>query len=64
MVCYPDGDCWCFDFPRLRMPIQCEGCLCPACLRAATSCNVQTELKAAPSCGPISLVKKIIAAVE
>ena len=35
-VCAPEGACWCEAEPaRLPMPGVGEGCLCPACLRAA-----------------------------
>jgi hypothetical protein len=39
-VCSPGGDCWCAAEPvRLPMPspLSDEGCLCAACLRAATA---------------------------
>ena len=39
-ACSPGGDCWCAAEPvRLPMPspLSDEGCLCAACLRAATA---------------------------
>jgi hypothetical protein len=34
MSCRPEGDCWCAEFPRVTMPSDAKGCLCPDCLRA------------------------------
>ena len=34
MTCQPEGGCWCGELPRVPMPIDAKGCLCPDCLRA------------------------------
>jgi len=34
MTCLPEGGCWCAELPRVPLPADAEGCLCPNCLRA------------------------------
>jgi len=34
MTCQPEGGCWCAELPRVPLPADAEGCLCPDCLRA------------------------------
>jgi len=34
MTCQPEGGCWCAELPKVPMPTDAEGCLCPDCLRA------------------------------
>jgi len=34
MTCQPEGGCWCAELPRIPMPTDAKGCLCPNCLRA------------------------------
>jgi hypothetical protein len=34
MKCQPEGGCWCAELPKVPMPTDAEGCLCPDCLRA------------------------------
>jgi len=37
MICQPEGGCWCAQLPRVPLPSETEGCLCPDCLRAKIS---------------------------
>ena len=34
MTCQPEGNCWCFELPRISMSseVESKGCLCRACL--------------------------------
>ncbi len=34
MSCTPEGNCWCFELPRVPMPSEAyaKGCICRACL--------------------------------
>jgi hypothetical protein len=34
MSCQPEGGCWCMELPKIPMPADAKGCLCPNCLRA------------------------------
>jgi len=33
MICLPEGGCWCAEMPRVPMPTDAKGCLCPKCLQ-------------------------------
>jgi hypothetical protein len=33
MICNPEGECWCAQFPHGPMRADAKGCFCPDCLR-------------------------------